>query len=92
MATQVKLNNSGIEEVLRSSDVGDALLEVAEAVASIARETAPLRTGEYRDSISAFTEQHADRVVAHVSSAAPHAMIVEAATGNLARALSGAGG
>ena len=89
MATRVKLNRAGIIEVLKSSEVEAALMSVAEAAASVARASAPVSSGEYQNSISAFTEMHADRVVAHVSSDAPHAMAVEARTGNLARALGG---
>jgi hypothetical protein len=89
MAAVVKLNRAGIIEVLKSSEVEAALMSVAEAAAAAARASAPVSSGAYQDSISAFTEMHADRVVAHVSSDAPHAMAVEAATGNLARALGG---
>lgn len=89
MAAVVKLNRAGIIQVLKSPEVEAALMSVAEAAASAARASAPVSSGEYQDSISAFTEMHADRVVAHVSSDAPHAMAVEARTGNLARALGG---
>lgn len=86
---KVVLNHAGIAEVLKSGEVESLLKQKADAAAAAARASAPVASGEYRQSITAFTEQHSDRVVAHVSSSAPHAMIVEAATGNLARALTG---
>jgi hypothetical protein len=86
---RIDLNRAGLIEILKSSEVEAALMSVAEAAASMARASAPVSSGEYQMSISAFTEMHNDRVVAHVSSDAPHAMIIEARTGNLRRALGG---
>lgn len=86
---KVTLDKAGIIEVLKSPGVESALMAVAEAAAAVARASAPVKSGAYQMSISAFTEMHADRVVAHVSSDAPHAMAIEARTGNLRRALGG---
>lgn len=86
--TRVKLNHSGMREVLTRAETEAALLAVAERVADAARASAPVgETGNYRDSISAFIEQHPTRVVAHVTADVPYAMQVESATGNLARAM-----
>ena len=67
------------------------MAERAERVAAAARAGAPVQTGEYQESIDVIVEEHPERAAAHVCSDAPHAMLVEANTGNLLRALSAAG-
>lgn len=89
MVVRVRLNPAGIREVLTSAGVESELMSIAEHVAAAARASAPVDSGEYAASIKVFSEQHADRVVAHIAATAPHAMLVEANTGNLARALGG---
>lgn len=89
MPLRVKINSAGIREVLQSSEVEAALVDIAEPIAATARANAPVRSGQYRDSIEVVVDHHKDRVVAHVTAKAPHALIVESATGNLARALGG---
>lgn len=89
---KVRLNHRGVEEVLRSSGVESDLMARAERVASAAEASAPVKSGEYKDSVIAFTEMHSDRVVAHVSVGVRYGMLVEANTGNLARALDAAAG
>lgn len=87
MATRVKLNSAGVRAILQSPEVAAELMVHAKRIAAAARASAPVETGEYRDSIAAFTDLHSDRVVAHVATTAPHGLLVEAHTGNLARAL-----
>lgn len=89
MPAIVKLNSSGIQEVLQSPEVEALLIKFAEPIAARARANAPVDTGEYQDSIEVVVDHHSDRVVVHVTSTAPHGMIVESKTGNLARALGG---
>lgn len=91
MAVKVKLKSAGMRELLKSAGVGADLKRRAEGVAATARASAPVDSGEYASSISVVVEQHTDRVVAHVVATAPHSMLVEANTGNLARALDSAG-
>lgn len=85
---KVTLNHSGVESLLGAPGVRAACREQAEAVAERARATAPVDTGEYRASIHVVSDT-TDRAVERVVADAPHAMIVEANTGNLARALGG---
>lgn len=92
MAAKVKINHRGVEDVLRSPGVESDLIDRAERVAAAAESSAPVRSGDYKDSIVAFTEMHQDRVVAHVSVGVRYGMLVEANTGNLARALDAAAG
>lgn len=89
---RVKLNHAGIREVLKSPEVAAELQDRAERVAAAARASAPRQSGEYANSIEVVMDQHADRAAAHVVAKAPHALLVEANTGNLARALDAAGG
>lgn len=84
---RAKLNHSEIGAWLRSPEMAAAMMTEAEPVLARAQADAPVRTGEYRDSLRAWTEVHSDRVVAHVGSDSGHALAVETATGNLARAL-----
>lgn len=89
MATRVKMNSAGVREVLNSSGTRAMLTGKAGPVLSAARSGAPVDTGEYRDSL-AIVQDTTDRAVVRVVSTAPHGMIVEANTGNLARALDAA--
>lgn len=88
---KVKLNSRGIAEVLRSEGVRRELREHAERVAARARAQAPVDTGAYRDSIRVESDT-TDRPVERVVSDDPAARIIEARTGNLARALGAEGG
>lgn len=89
--TRVTVNKSGARALLNDPKVRAMLREQAERVAERARAIAPVESGEYRDSItveSATTDRAVERVVAKV----PYAGVVEAKTGNLARALGNEGG
>lgn len=83
------MNGAGVKEVLNSSEVRDMLTDKAEDVLAAAKASAPVDTGEYRDSLG-IVQDTTDRAVVRVASTAPHGMIVEAKTGNLARALDAA--
>lgn len=84
---RAKLNHAEIDAWLKSPEMAAAMLAEAEPVLARAQAGAPVRTGEYRDSLRVWTEVHASRVVARVGSDSGHALAVEAATGNLVRAL-----
>lgn len=89
--TRVTLNRGGVRALLNDPGVRAELARHADAVESRAEAGAPVQDGEYRASIhreSATTDRAVERVVAD----APHALAVEARTGNLARALGAAGG
>lgn len=92
MAFTVKLNHAGIRQVLQSSEVAAELQARAEKVAAAAQASAPRQSGEYANSIEVVMDQHSDRAVAHVVAKAPYSLLVEANTGNLARALDAASG
>lgn len=84
-------NGAGFRELLHSEGVKSMLEAKAEAVASTARSNAPVETGEYRDSIAVRVVDHPTRSVAQVYSSDDKAHVIEARTGNLARALDAAG-
>lgn len=88
---KVKLNSAGMASLLRDSGVAADLEARAHAVLASAQATAAVDSGEYRASLfvqSAVT----DRAVARVATRAPHGMLVEVRTGNLAKSLDAAGG
>lgn len=88
MSFDLKLNSRGMQEMLTSQGVRRVLRQEAQEVAARARSTAPVDSGEYRDSIT-VVDATTDRAVARVVAADPKGHIVEARTGNLARALGG---
>lgn len=83
---RVVMNSRGARAILRSAGMRRLVLDAAERAAERARQTAPVVSGEYRDGITVWTDE-TDRAVARVGSTAPHALIVEANTGNIVRAL-----
>ena len=82
-------NESGVGDLLDSSDMFAMLRSRAEAVLAAARASAPVETGAYRDSLH-LVEDTTDRAVVHIAADVPYAMIVESRTGTLARALDAA--
>jgi len=93
-SARVVLNSTGVESILSAPGVQDELNRRAEAVAAAARSTAPVVTGAYRDSIHVESGPSPidGRARAIVTADVFYADFVEARTGNLARALSAAGG
>lgn len=88
---RLEMNKQGIAELLRSEGVARAVRAPAEKVGARARSSAPVETGDYRDSIHVEDEVHRDRVVARVYADSDHAAAVESRTRNLGRALAGGG-
>lgn len=84
-----EFNDRDIQKILKGSEVRDALRQIAEDMASRARASAPVDSGEYRDSIHVETDETPTRARARVVASADHAAAVEAKTGNLKRALGG---
>ena len=84
--TSIKLNSAGVKALLKSSEVRADLTDRAERVLSAAPSSAPVASGEYRDGLR-LIQDTTDRAVVRVSGGTDHDWIVEANTGNLARAL-----
>lgn len=91
-STKVTWNDSAVQEYLDGGHGVEAVLDSrAQRVESTAQGLAPVATGAYRDSIHVETDR-TDRMVKRVVADAPHAFIVEARDGVLARSLDAAGG
>lgn len=86
-----RLKSSGMKALLNDSGVRADLTKRMERVASSARANAPVDSGAYRDGITIWQDT-TDRAAVRCGSTARHAPVVEAKTGNLARALDSAGG
>jgi hypothetical protein len=82
----MQFNNAFFEELSVSEPVTALVVDAAERIAGIARETAPVDTGEYRNSI-AVTVKRQKRSVALVVATDAKWAVIEAKTGNLVRAL-----
>lgn len=83
---QVELISDGMARLLKDDGVRAHIAGLADQVLARAEASAPVRTGAYRASLhreSVTTDRAVERVIA----TAPHAMLVESRTGNLARAL-----
>lgn len=87
---RVVLKSAGFREMLNSGEVRALLTGKASSVLSSAKANAPVDSGEYAASIH-VEQATTDRAVVRVVASAPHAFVVEANTGNLARALDSAG-
>lgn len=88
----IKINHAGIQSLLDGGQGVDSMLDSkAAGVAARAQSGAPVDSGAYRDSIHIETD-HTDRMVKRVVADVSYSLVVEAKTGNLARALDAAGG
>ncbi|TDW31021.1 HK97 gp10 family phage protein [Cryobacterium psychrophilum] len=83
----MKFNDRYFDELGNSAQVERIVVGAAEDAAGVARSTAPVDSGEYRDSIHVEVDRAAHRVVAKVVASSDHSMLVESQTGNLSRAL-----
>lgn len=91
---QIRWDRRGMNEAFTSSAMTAAVHGVAEQIAARARSSAPIESGEYRDSIGVRDDEwsngRASMARSFVVATARHSMLVEARTGNLKRALGGA--
>lgn len=86
---RVKLNHGGMGELLRSAGVRADLTARMERALSAAKAAAPVASGAYRDGLH-LVQATTDRAVVRIAGSTDHDFVVEADTGNLARALDGA--
>jgi len=86
---RVKLNGRGVQAILNSSETRAILTPKAESVLAAAKASAPVASGAYRDSLH-IEQDTTDRVVVRVVADVPYALLVEANTGTLSRALDSA--
>jgi Bacteriophage HK97-gp10, putative tail-component len=88
---KVTLNRRGIGNVLLSRTVRDDLTDRAGRVLARAQALAPVATGAYKASLY-IQQDTTDRAVVRVVAGVAYAMVVEANTGTLSRALDAARG
>jgi hypothetical protein len=86
--TRIEINHAAMAELLKSEAVERILTGPAQAVMQRAITSAPVATGEYRDSIQ-LKVVRTDRVVVQVIATAAHSHALESKLGILARALGG---
>lgn len=84
-----EMDLDGLDAALSQAGVRAELERLGEQAAARARATAPVQSGAYRDSIGSEIDDSGARPRAVVYAFADHAFVVEAATGNLARAMRG---
>lgn len=82
----VEINEAFFEELGNSPGVVAMCEQVAEGIAAKARGSAPVDSGDYRNSIKVKRASRSGRVAFLVVSDDPAALVIEAKTGNLARA------
>lgn len=87
MSASVVFNNSFFEEMGKSAGVTALTKGKAEDIARIARSTAAVDEGDYRDGIVVRMKDTSRRSVALVVGTDWKTMLIEAKTGNLVRAL-----
>lgn len=85
--TSVEFNDIFFDTILKSARVERLTRSAAERAATIARTTAPVDTGSYRDQIRVLVRESRYRRVYRVVGHDPKTLLIEAKTGNLARAL-----
>lgn len=83
---KLKLNSGQMAALLKSDQLRPPVRAEAEKIAARARATAPVDSGEYRNSITVVSDT-TDRVVERVVAQDDKAAVIEARTGNLKRAL-----
>lgn len=89
--TYVTFNDSYFDEVLNSAGVQRLCRSKAEQALAIARASAPVDTGAYRDALAVEVKRSAHRTVYRVVGHDRKTLLVEAKTGNLVRALKAVG-
>ena len=85
--TTVDFNNSFFDEMLNSVGVRALARGAAEKALNIARASAPVDTGAYRDGLQVEAVQHAHRTTYMVIGTDAKTMLIESQTGNLVKAL-----
>lgn len=82
-----RANHAGVRELLRSQPIAEIVEAAAEKIADRARTLAPVRSGDYRDSIRVVSDVHASRVASHVGPHVSYGLVVEARSHVMRRSL-----
>lgn len=92
MARRTRIISAGAVALLNDPDVIAHMQALMTPVLAQAVASASVDSGAYRASLHMETVTSGDRAAVRVVADVPYAMAVEAATGNLARALDAVGG
>lgn len=92
MAAEFVLNPVGVVALLKSPELAAEMQHRVDQVAETAKQTAPVISGDYRDSITAGTFDDGDRTSGYVRADVPYACNVEVRDRTLGKALSGTQG
>lgn len=85
-------NNAFFEQLANSPGVVGLCVDAANRIAAVAKSTGPKDSNDYVNSIHVEVVPHRQiRTVALVVADDPKSMLIESKTGNLARAIKGAG-
>lgn len=88
MATVKYVKNTwGVKEILDWDSLAAVVKDAADTIADRAKQSAPVRSGGYRDSITVEQSKPHDRRVARVIADVPYALTVEKSHHVLRRAL-----
>lgn len=88
--TEIDFNEAFFQTAMRTPEVENLVDSVAGTAQAIAKSTAPVDSGDYRDGIRIEHRESQYRRVTEVVGTDPKTMLIESRTGNLARALKGA--
>ncbi len=89
--TRVEFNQKFFDQILRTSGVENLQRQAAQKVLAQAKATAPVDSGAYRRGLGIVRAERRYRVAYLVVGTDPKTLLIEAKTGNLARALKSAG-
>lgn len=85
--TVVEFNQVYFDQIMRSAGVEKLSDEAAEKALAIAKATAPVDTGSYKEKLAIEHYDAGYRRTTRVVGTDPKTLLIEAKTGNLARAL-----
>lgn len=85
--TTVEFNGAFFDNIMKSSGISDITKRKADAALSIAKHTAPVDSGDYKDRLAVVRHDSKYRFSWRVIGRDWKTLLVEAKTGNLARAL-----
>ena len=85
--TRIDFNDAFFSQIMRSAKVKAMCRQKAQQALAVAKATAPVDTGAYRDGLTVDAVEHAHRTTYMVVGHDPKTLLVESQTGNLARAL-----
>lgn len=85
--TSIKFNDAFFDQILNSAGVRALTRGAAEKALGVAKANAPVDTGAYRDGLGIEEVKREHRTTVMVVGHDPKTLLVEAQTGNLAKAL-----